>query len=126
MLSALQILDWMGKGRYGNAATDHALRINIMCKVKAIDEVVEYFDSISPDLKNQYVYGAVLSCYCTKMMTDKALALFEKIDELNYASNDLTFSNLMSLYMKIGQPDKVPSLVEEMKQRNIRLTNHIY
>ncbi|XP_021768725.1 pentatricopeptide repeat-containing protein At4g01990, mitochondrial-like [Chenopodium quinoa] len=122
----LEILDWMDKGRYGNAATDHALRINIMCKVKDIDEVEEYFDGISPDLKNQYVYGALLSCYCTKMMTDKALALFKKMDELNYASNDLTFSNLMSLYMKIGQPDKVPSLVEEMKQRNIRLTNHIY
>ncbi|KNA23147.1 hypothetical protein SOVF_027450 [Spinacia oleracea] len=122
----LEILDWMNKGKFGNSDTDYALRINIIGKVKEISDVENYFDSIPSEAKNKYTYGALLSCYCTKMMTDKALALFEKMDELKYTSNDLAFSNLMSLYMKTGTPEKVTSLVEEMKKRNIPLHNHIY
>lgn len=122
----LEILEWMDKGRFGYTATDYALRLTMMCEVKGIDDVEKYFDSIPPDVKNNYLYGALLTCYCTKLMTDKALALFKKMDELNYVSNALVFNSLMGLYMKVGMPEKVPLLVEEMKQRNIPLTNHTY
>uniref|UniRef100_A0A803LF27 Pentatricopeptide repeat-containing protein n=1 Tax=Chenopodium quinoa TaxID=63459 RepID=A0A803LF27_CHEQI len=54
-------------------------------------------------------------------MTDKALAIFEKMNEMKY-TNDLEFSNLMGLFMKVGEPEKVPLLVEEMKRRNIPLS----
>ncbi|CAO2826648.1 unnamed protein product [Amaranthus hypochondriacus] len=121
-----EILEWMDKGKTKFSASEYALRLSILSKVKGIDEVEKYFDSIPPYAKNHYVYGALLSCYCAEKMTDKALALFKTMDELNYTSNCLAFNNMMSLYMKVGNPEKVFRLVEEMKEKNIPLTNHTY
>lgn len=59
-------------------------------------------------------------------MTDKALALFKKMDEMNIASTSVAFNNLMSLYMRLGQPEKVPPLIEEMRHRNIPLDTFSY
>uniref|UniRef100_A0A803M7H0 Pentatricopeptide repeat-containing protein n=1 Tax=Chenopodium quinoa TaxID=63459 RepID=A0A803M7H0_CHEQI len=120
------ILEWMDKGRSENSAIDYGLRLRLMCHVKSIDDVEKYFDSIPPDAKNHYTYGAFLNCYCTKMMTDKALAVFKKMDELKYVFNNMPFNSLMDLYIKVGTPEKVPLLVEEMKQRKIPLTNLTY
>ncbi|KNA23146.1 hypothetical protein SOVF_027440 [Spinacia oleracea] len=122
----LEILDWMDKGKHSYSAADYALRLNLMCKVRSIDDVEKYFDTIPLELKNDSVYGVLLNCYCTKMMKDKALALFKKMDELNYVSNCFAYNSLMSLYTKVGETEKVPLLVEEMKQRSIPLTNPIY
>ncbi|KAL2936586.1 hypothetical protein RDABS01_007099 [Bienertia sinuspersici] len=122
----LEILEWMDDCKHRYSYTDYALRLNIMCNVKGIDEVVKFFDSIPPDFKNHHTYGALLNCYCTNMMTDEAFALFRKMDELNYASNALAYNNLMGLCIKVGTPEKVPSLVEEMKKRNIPLSNYTY
>ncbi|XP_021770049.1 pentatricopeptide repeat-containing protein At1g02370, mitochondrial-like isoform X1 [Chenopodium quinoa] len=122
----LEILEWMDKGRFEYSATDYALRLRLMCNVKSIKGVEKYFDSIPSDAKNQYTYGALLYCYCTKMKTDKALAIFKKMDELKYIFNDMAFNSLMELYIKVGTPEKVPLLVKEMKQRNIPLTSLTY
>ena len=53
-----------------------------------------------------------------KSMVDKALALSDKLDDLGYVNN-LAFNYLMSLYMRLGQPEKVASLVHDLKQSNI-------
>ncbi|WMV10519.1 hypothetical protein MTR67_003904 [Solanum verrucosum] len=50
-------------------------------------------------------------------MTDKALSFFEKMDQLKFTNKSLAFNNLMSLYMRLGQPEKVAPLVQEMKSR---------
>lgn len=106
--------------------SEHGLHLNILCKVKGIDEAEKFFDSLPPGVKKGFLYGALLNCYCSNKMTDKALAIFEKMDEMKYASNDVAFSNLMCLYMKVEQPEKVPPLIEEMKRRNIPLSSISY
>ncbi|CAO2826649.1 unnamed protein product [Amaranthus hypochondriacus] len=120
----LEILEWLDKGKIHHTDREYALRVNIIYKVKGLNEAEKYFDSLPPNAKKKSTYGALLNCYCSENMTDKALGLFEKMDEMNYASNDNAFSNLMCLYLKVGHPEKVPPLVEEMKQRNIPL--HIF
>ncbi|KAL2934907.1 hypothetical protein RDABS01_018026 [Bienertia sinuspersici] len=113
----LEILEWMEKVKIGSANRD--LYLNLICKVKGIDEAEKYFDSLPPNAKKGSTYGSLLNCYCSEKMTEKALALFEKMDEMNYANNNMAFTNLMCLYVKVNQPEKVPPLVEEMKRRNI-------
>ncbi|KAL2934906.1 hypothetical protein RDABS01_018025 [Bienertia sinuspersici] len=119
-----EILEWMDKGEidYPN----YALRLHIIYKVKGIEEAEKYFDSLRPDSKRRFTYGTLLHCYCSEKMTDKALALFKKMDEMSFAKNDMAYGNLMYLYMKVNQPEKVPALVEEMKRRNIRLSSLCY
>ncbi|KMT09979.1 hypothetical protein BVRB_5g121950 [Beta vulgaris subsp. vulgaris] len=114
-----EIMEWMEKREID--FSEYPLRISILCKVKGIHEVEKYFDSLPPVAKNNSTYGALLNCYCSENMIEEALALFGKMDEMGYASNEIAFTNLMCLYMKVDQPEKVPHLIEEMKRRNISL-----
>lgn len=116
---ALQISEWMEMRDIGLTCRDYAIRLDLVSKVRGIAAAESYFSSLSKPAKNQFTYGALLNCYCKEKMTDKALALFEKMDEMNIASTTLVYNNLMSLYMRLGQPEKVPPSFEEMRQRNI-------
>ncbi|KAJ7973073.1 Pentatricopeptide repeat-containing protein [Quillaja saponaria] len=110
----------MKKINYSSA--EFALWIDLISKTKGVAAAENYFNHLPPSSKNQMPYGALFNCYCKEIMSDKAFALFKKIKELNYLS-PLAFNNLMSLYMRMSQPERVPSLVDEMKQRNIPLSN---
>ncbi|CAH8298291.1 unnamed protein product [Eruca vesicaria subsp. sativa] len=60
-----------------------------------------------------------MNCYCVELKEEKAKSHFEKMDELNFVNNSLPFNNMMSMYMRLGQPEKVPLLVDAMKQRGL-------
>ncbi|KAH7516960.1 hypothetical protein FEM48_Zijuj09G0011300 [Ziziphus jujuba var. spinosa] len=123
---ALEIMEWMEMRKINYSFTDHALRLDLICKTKGVDAAENYFDNLPSNAKNRLTFGALLNCYCKENMEDKALALFQKMDDLNFVSNSLAFNNLMSLYMRMGKPEKVPPLVQEMKQRNIFPCNFTY
>ncbi|KAJ8573685.1 hypothetical protein K7X08_010196 [Anisodus acutangulus] len=123
---ALEIMDWMEKRGINLSFGDYGVRLDLIAKVQGITAAEKYFDSLSPSMQNQSTYGALLNCYCVEKMTDKALSLFEKMDQLNFTSKSLAFNNLMSLYMRLGQPEKVPPLVQEMKSRKVPLCTFSY
>ncbi|KAL5700295.1 hypothetical protein ACHQM5_025755 [Ranunculus cassubicifolius] len=112
---ALQMIEWMEKRGTNLSYKDHAVRLDLVSKIKGIDSAEQYFNDLPDPAKNHFTYGALLNCYCKNMMTEKALALFEKMSELNLSST-LAYNNLMSLYMRLGEADKVPILVEKMKE----------
>jgi pentatricopeptide repeat protein len=122
----MQIMDWMEKKKIKYNSTDHALRLDLLSKTKGILAAEEYFNILPPTAKDRLTYGALLNCYCKELMEDKALALFKKMGELNFLSSELAFNNLMSLYMRLNQPEKVPPLVQEMKRRSIPPTIFTY
>ncbi|OMO82109.1 hypothetical protein COLO4_23216 [Corchorus olitorius] len=116
---ALDIMDWMGMQNVQYNHKDHAIRIDLIAKAKGIEEAENYFNSLPPIAKTQSTYGSLFSCYCIAFKKDEAQAFFEKMDDLKFVNNDLPLSNLMSMFMKLGQPEKVPELIDEMKRRNI-------
>ncbi|XVF22066.1 hypothetical protein REPUB_Repub12eG0142400 [Reevesia pubescens] len=116
---SLDIMDWMEKRNMQFSHVDHAIRLDLIAKTKGIRAAEDYLSILPPTAKNQLTYGSLLNCYCYNLMKDEALALFKKMDELKLIDNTLPFTNLMSLYVKLGQPEKVPELVDELKQRNI-------
>lgn len=123
---ALQIMEWMEMRKILYSSTDHAIRLDLISKNEGIAAAENYFNALPPPGRNRLTYGALLNCYSKKIMADKALALFEKMDELNLVDQDLPFNNLMSLYMRMNQPEKVHPLVQEMKQRNMPLGSFTY
>ncbi|XP_016468967.2 pentatricopeptide repeat-containing protein At1g02370, mitochondrial-like [Nicotiana tabacum] len=123
---ALEIMDWMERRGIKLSFGDYGVRLDLIAKVQGITAAENYFGSLSPSMQIQSTYGALLHCYCVEKMTDKALSLFEKMDQLNFASNSWQFNNLMSLYMRLGQPEKVPPLVQEMKSRKVPLCTFSY
>ncbi|XP_059311789.1 pentatricopeptide repeat-containing protein At1g02370, mitochondrial-like [Lycium ferocissimum] len=123
---ALEIMEWMEKRGINLSFGDYGVRLDLIAKVQGIAAAEKYFGSLSPSMQNQSTYGALLNCYCVEKMTDKAFSLFEKMDQLNFTSKSLGFNNLMSLYMRLGQPEKVPPLVQEMKNRKVPLCTFSY
>ncbi|KAJ0053840.1 hypothetical protein Pint_00848 [Pistacia integerrima] len=123
---ALEVMEWMEKRKMNFSYRDYAFLLDLIAKTKGIAAAEKYLSGLSPHAKNQLTYGALLNCYCKELMTEKAVALFEKMSELKFTSNSLPFNNLMTMYMKLGQPEKVPSLVGQMKQRNVSPCMYTY
>ncbi|KAF8112947.1 hypothetical protein N665_0058s0046 [Sinapis alba] len=117
---ALEIFEWMEMRKMTLSVADHAIRLDLIAKTKGLEAAESYFNSLDPSTKNhQSTYGALMNCYCVELKEEKAKAHFEKMDELNFVNNSLPFNNMMSMYMRLGQPEKVPLLVDAMKQRGI-------
>jgi pentatricopeptide repeat protein len=122
----MQIMEWMEKRKINYSSFDHALRLDLISKTKGILAAEEYFNILPPTAKDRLTYEALLKCYCKEVMEDKASAMFKKMGELNFLSSDFPFNNLMSLYMRLNRPEKVPPLLQEMKRRHIPLSTSTY
>ncbi|CAA7056202.1 unnamed protein product [Microthlaspi erraticum] len=117
---ALEIFDWMEMRKMTLSVSDHAIRLDLIAKTKGLEAAENYFNSLAPSAKNhQSTYGALMNCYCVELKEDKAKAHFDRMDELKFVNNSLPFNNMMSMYMRMRQPEKVPLLVDAMKQREI-------
>lgn len=118
---ALEVMDWMVNARGMNISHSlHAIRLDLIYKVRGLEAAENYFAGLPDPAKNQRTYGALLSCYCSAKIEEKATDLYHKMDELGISSSTLAINNLMSLYMKLGQHKKVDSLFEEMKMKNVK------
>ncbi|PON61737.1 Tetratricopeptide-like helical domain containing protein [Parasponia andersonii] len=116
---ALQILEWMEMRKMNYSYPDHAIRLELIAKTEGIVAAENYLSNLPPRAKNRCTYTTLLNCYCTSTMEDKALQLFQKMDQMGFVSNAWSFTNLMIMYMNMGKPEKVLSLVQDMKQRSI-------
>lgn len=124
---ALEIMDWMVNVRGMNMShSNHAIRIDLMYRVNGIESAENYFSNLPDSAKTAETYGALFSCYCVDKRVDKLFPFFEKMKELNFASNGLVLTNLMGLYSKLEQHDKVPGLLQHMKENNIVPGNIAY
>lgn len=114
-------MEWMQTGNIKFEPADYARQLDLLSQVKGISAAENYFNGLPESAKDKSTYGALLSCYCRVKWAIHALDLFEKMDKLHLLSS-IAFNNLMSLYMRLDFPEKVPPLVEEMKNRNIPLS----
>ncbi|GAB2298163.1 hypothetical protein Dimus_032235 [Dionaea muscipula] len=112
-----EILQWLEKSKYNYSSGDYALHLDIVSKFKGVTEAEKYFGSLPAEAKNQETYSALLNCYCKELMADKAAACFEEMNKLKLVS-PLAFNNIMGMSLRLGQPEKVPGLIQEMKDMN--------
>lgn len=114
-------MEWMQTRNVKLEPADYARQLDLISQVKGISAAENYFNGLPESAKDISTYGALLSCYCRGKLTIHALDLFQEMDKLQLLSS-IAFNNLMSLYMRLHMPEKVPPLVEEMKNRNIPLS----
>lgn len=108
-------MDWMESQQLvGN----HAVYIDLLSKHRGIKIAENYFYSLPDTSRNHQTYGALLSCYCSNRLNEKAMAIYEEMKELGLATGVLLYNNLMSLHMKSGQPKEVQRIFDEMKESN--------
>ncbi|XP_077219302.1 large ribosomal subunit protein mL101 (rPPR4)-like isoform X2 [Tasmannia lanceolata] len=124
--NAVLVSEWMEKRDFNFTYSDHAIRVDLISKAKGIDSAEKYFESLPVPAKNKFTYGALLNCYCKEKMSEKAMSLFDTMSKLNFASTPIAYNNIMCLYMRLGHPERVPPLVQEMKVKNIPFDNVTY
>ncbi|KAI7729435.1 hypothetical protein M8C21_010273 [Ambrosia artemisiifolia] len=118
-------MEWMDKRDINFSNTDLAVRLDLISKVHGVLAAEEYFNNLSPQFHTRNTYGALLNTYCKLKMADKAFALFNIIDSKNFTTS-LAYNNIMTLYIGLEQPEKVPPLIDEMKIRKIHLSTFTY
>ena len=107
------------KGHVKFLPKDHAIHLDLIGEIHGVGAAETYFNNLSDNDKTEKPYGALLNCYARELLVDKALAHFQKMKELGFLFSPLPYNNLMSLYTNLGQHEKVPSVMAEMKSNGI-------
>ncbi|GAB2284534.1 hypothetical protein Dimus_018988 [Dionaea muscipula] len=122
---ALEVSEWMSSRRVCPFFPgDHAVQLDLIGKVRGIDAAESYFEKMTE--KSEKIYGALLSCYIRELLVDKSLSLFSKMKEMGFATNALTYSDIMSLYLYMEQPEKIPDVLSDMRANGVLPNNFIY
>jgi pentatricopeptide repeat protein len=108
----MQLSEVMARRGMNPTVSDQAIRLDLAAKSRCI-AAAEYFLDLPETFKNHLTYGALLNCYCKELMTEKAEALMQKMKELNFAFTAMSYNSLMTLYTKINQAEKVPSIIQD-------------
>lgn len=124
---ALQVSEWMNKkGVCAFSPTEHAVQLDLIGRVRGFLSAESYFDKLKDQDKNEKTYGALLNCYVRQRQIDKALSHLQKMKELGFASSTLTYNDIMCLYANVGQHEKVPDVMREMKDNKVSPDNYSY
>ncbi|KAK0591061.1 hypothetical protein LWI29_035144 [Acer saccharum] len=117
---ALEISEWIVTHKeFVTSDSDYAARIDLMTKVFGIDAAERYFEGLPASAKTSETYTALLHSYAGAKFTDKAEELYKRIKESNLSFNALTYNEMMTLYMSVGQVEKVVLVVEELKRQKV-------
>lgn len=124
---ALEVSEWMSlKGHVKFLPKDHAIHLDLIGQIHGVEAAETYFNNLSDKDKTEKPYGALLNCYARELLVDKALAHFRNMKELGFVFSTLPYNDLMGLYTRIGQHERVPSVMAEMKSNGIVPDNFSY
>ncbi|PPR88385.1 hypothetical protein GOBAR_AA32305 [Gossypium barbadense] len=87
--------------------------------VFGIDAAERYFEDLPLTAKTSETYTALLHSYAAAKLTEKAEELYERIKGSNLSFSALLYNEIMTLYMSVGQVEKVSSVVEELKRQKV-------
>lgn len=117
---ALEISEWMVRQQdFELSDSDYGVRIELMTRVFGIDAAERYFEGLPPSAKTGETYTALLHSYARAKLTEKAEGLFDRVNESDVTLNALIYNEMMTLYMSVGQLEKVPMVIEELKRRGV-------
>ncbi|KAJ7950750.1 putative Pentatricopeptide repeat-containing protein [Quillaja saponaria] len=125
---ALEVYDWMNNRgeRFRFIASDAAIQLDLIAKVRGVVSAEEYFLRLDDKLKDKRTYGALLNAYVRVRMKERAESLLVKMRSKGYATHSLPFNVMMTLYMNLKEYDKVDLMVSEMMEKNQQLDIYSY
>ncbi|MED6145259.1 hypothetical protein PIB30_023502 [Stylosanthes scabra] len=118
--SALQVSFWMSeKGYYEPKSADFSTRLELIAKVKGIEEAESYFDSIPNHLRTGECYNTLLNCYVRVRDVDKAERIMMQMRHLGFARSTFARNCVLKLYYRTQNYDKAEEFLLEMKRERI-------
>uniref|UniRef100_A0ACD5UU70 Uncharacterized protein n=1 Tax=Avena sativa TaxID=4498 RepID=A0ACD5UU70_AVESA len=118
---ALQVYDWMTerRDRFSLSASDMAIQLDLIAKVRGVQDAEEYFENLPDSMKDKRTYGSLLNVYAQAKMKEKTENTFKLMRKKGYAIDTLPFNVLMNFYVDVDEPEKVTTVTDEMKKRNV-------
>ncbi|MQM01999.1 hypothetical protein Taro_034763 [Colocasia esculenta] len=117
---ALEISEWMLTHQAHELSdSDYAVRIDLINKVFGTAAAEEFFEGLPSTAKNCETYTALLHAYAGAKLVEKAESLFERIKESSVPLSTLAYNEIMTLYVSIGQADKVILVAEELRNSSV-------
>ncbi|XP_057512533.1 pentatricopeptide repeat-containing protein At4g21705, mitochondrial-like [Actinidia eriantha] len=124
---ALQVSEWMSKKDIcAFSPVEHAVQLDLIGRVRGFLSAETYFNNLTDQDKTEKTYGALLNCYVRQRQTEKSLSHLQKMKEMGLVSSALTYNDIMCLYTNIGQYEKVPDVLTEMKRNKVSPDNFSY
>ncbi|KAM3362348.1 pentatricopeptide repeat-containing protein, mitochondrial [Capsicum galapagoense] len=124
---ALEASEWLkSSGIFTFSSIEHALQLDLIGKVHGFLASEIYFNNLSKEDKNDKTYGALLHCYVRQCQMDKALIHLRKMEEEGVPLSSVAFNDIMSLYTKTGEYERIPEMLLHMKEIGIRPDNLSY
>lgn len=108
----------ISKGVYPISPRDYAVQLDLIGRVRGVDNVEWYFTTLSDKFKTGKLYGALLNCYVREGFVDKSLSLLQKMKEMGFVYV-LEYNNIMCLYTQTEQYEKVPAVLAQMKKDGV-------
>ncbi|KAA8519810.1 hypothetical protein F0562_014100 [Nyssa sinensis] len=124
---ALEVSQWMTDQRYIPLSTsDIVTRINLISKVHGLEQVENYFNNIPQQLKGSEIYTALLNCYANDRSVEKAEAIMQKLRDMDWARTPLSYNILMNLQYRLGNWEKLDTLMHEMEEKGIYCDSYTF
>ncbi|GKB76873.1 pentatricopeptide repeat-containing protein [Tanacetum coccineum] len=122
---ALQLSEWMSHRKPNLQPAGVAVHLDLVSRVKGLEEAEKYFNSLPEEVKNLQVYGALLNCYATTKSVEKAEAIAEKMKQRGVMTT-LSYNSMLCLYNKIAANEKLDRVYQEMKEMGIACDKPTY
>ncbi|KDP20961.1 hypothetical protein JCGZ_21432 [Jatropha curcas] len=106
--------------------TEHAVQLDLIGRVHGFVSAENYFNNLRDHDKTDKTYGALLNCYVRQRQIDKSILHLQKMKEMGFASSPLAYNDIMCLYTNVGQYEKVPHVLTEMKENKVCPDNFSY
>ncbi|KAF8714903.1 hypothetical protein HU200_027439 [Digitaria exilis] len=117
---ALEVADWMKTHHESDLSeSDYGMRIDLITRVFGVNAAEDFFEKLPPGAKSLEAYTALLHSYARSKMTDKAERLFGRMQDANLSMDVLVYNEMMTLYISVGELDKVQVVAEELKRQNV-------
>ncbi|KAJ4848940.1 hypothetical protein Tsubulata_034176 [Turnera subulata] len=117
---ALEISEWMVTRKELEVSdSDYATRIDLMTKVFGVDSAERYFQDLPAAAKTSETFTALLHSYAAAKQIAKAEELYERMKQSDLSFTALPYNEMMTLYMSVGQVEKVSSVVEDLKRHKV-------
>uniref|UniRef100_J3LYE0 Pentacotripeptide-repeat region of PRORP domain-containing protein n=2 Tax=Oryza brachyantha TaxID=4533 RepID=J3LYE0_ORYBR len=98
---------------------DYGMRIDLITRVFGANAAEDFFEKLPAGAQSLEAYTALLHSYARSKMIDKAEKLFKRMKDANLPMNILVYNEMMTLYISVGELDKVSVVAEELKRQNV-------
>ncbi|KAM7271189.1 hypothetical protein ACFE04_030403 [Oxalis oulophora] len=114
---ALEICEWMQlQNDIKLQPGDYAVHLDLIAKVRGVTSAEKFFEDLPDNMRGHQACTSLLFTYVQNKLSDKAEALLQKMAECGFLKNALPYNHMLNLYIAIGQLEKVPEMIQELKK----------